>query len=177
MSGDDFNDAQKRVLRALADGILNGIGRGGGGASAGSSTGGVEDGPVADDADLEGQYGDFEIKRPLAPRYWNGEPFAGKRLSELDEPQLVAVIKWLLACEYMARKEGDAKKADYKVRDAARARGWLRRVRANGGKPVASAAQTTQAYAGGGQWAVDDPYASRGAPADDAGMGDDEIPF
>lgn len=123
-------------------------------------------GAVADDQDLDGQYGDPEIRFDPREKYWKGPSFVGKRFSQCRADYLDAMAKYLDAGAFMANKNGDAKGATYKTRDAARARGWAKRIRAGyGGRP---------ASANGGS-GVDDPYAPRGG-ADDL-ADDDEVPF
>lgn len=111
---------------------------------------GSEDEPVAEDNDLDGDYGNPEIRFDPKPKYWNGASFAGKRFSECTAEYLDAMAKYLKACAWGARKDGDDKKAGYKEKDAARARGWARRIR-NGYKPRSAAPQAPPAAFGGNQ--------------------------
>lgn len=96
-------------------------------------------GEVADDADLDSQWGDPGIRYGLKVKYWaeQPDPFIGRRYSECSPEYLDATAKYLDACAYMARKDGEDKKAGYKERDAARARGWAQRKR-NGWVPAAT---------------------------------------
>jgi hypothetical protein len=98
-------------------------------------------GDVADDQDLDGKYGDVELRYPLKEKYWTEpqdiSPETPKRMSQCEPEYLDAVAKYLAACAYMARKGGDEKKAGYKDKDAARARGWAKRLR-NGYAPKAN---------------------------------------
>lgn len=96
-------------------------------ASGGSST-------VADDSDLDGQYGDPIVKFGLKEKWWKAQPDAniGYHFSECPADYLDAMAKYLTACEIMAKREGTPetlKKAHWKAIDASRARGWAKRVR------------------------------------------------
>lgn len=93
---------------------------------------------VAADSDLDGRYGDPEVKAK-DPRDWTGEPMQGRRFSECPAEYLEMVAERL---DYFAEKnatgtEEEQKKARYQKLDAARARGWAKRVRA-GYKPAAA---------------------------------------
>lgn len=98
-------------------------------AAAKGSTGGT----IADDRDLDGKYGDPELK--YLPRDWTGDPsFKGLRFSECP-PELLDMVAE--SCEYSARKAAEKNEmtakgkpvADYRRQDAARARGWAKRMR------------------------------------------------
>lgn len=95
---------------------------------------------VASDADLDGQYGNPEIKAK-DPRDWTGPPMKGKRFSECPAAYLDLVADRL---DYFAEREeetvtdetattddrkGAKKKAHYNRKDAGRARGWAARIR------------------------------------------------
>lgn len=86
---------------------------------------------VASDADLDSQYGDPEV-RAKSPRDWTGDSMTGRKFSECPPEYLDMVADRL---DYFASKEEDPKKAGYNRKDAARARGWARRLR-NGWKPA-----------------------------------------
>lgn len=92
---------------------------------------------VADDYDLDSEWGDPKIRYGLKEKHWKQQPdtHVGRRFSECEPEYLDAFARYLDACAYMARKDGgedNEKKAKYKSRDAARARGWAARVRKNG---------------------------------------------
>lgn len=99
-------------------------------------------GLLATDADLDGQWGNPEVKKN--PPRWQGDSCVGRRLSEcppefLDE--LAAFSDWKAGKDEEAApalaEEDAAKKrkyAGYARKDAARARGWAARLRA-GWKP------------------------------------------
>lgn len=88
--------------------------------------------PVASDRDLDGRFGDPELK--FNPRDWSGASFKGRRFSECP-PDLLDLVAETF--EFFAR-QAEAKDeranngkpvADYKRADAARARGWAKRIR------------------------------------------------
>lgn len=124
-----------------------------------SGAGGSKGGEVASDADLDGQYGDPEVRRDPSDRYWRGASYAGVALSACPPDYLDAFAKYKDSCAFMSEKEGSEKKkkyAEYDRRDAARARGWAARLR-SGWRPKGAAPPVT-----------DEDY-------DDGG--DDGIPF
>lgn len=93
---------------------------------------------VASDSDLDGKYGNEEIRKDPSGKYWNGDSFKGKRMSECSAEYLEAFAKYKDACAYMNEKSGDEAKAKYIGYDrksAARARGWAKRV-SDGFKPA-----------------------------------------
>ena len=86
---------------------------------------------IADDRDLDGPYGNPEIKRD--PPRWTGTSFAGARFSDATPEYLESLAGF---CEWKAR-ESDKKnelasngkpRSQYLRKDAARARGWRRRI-------------------------------------------------
>lgn len=87
---------------------------------------------VASDSDLDGKYGDPEIKAK-DPRDWTGAPMKGRRFSECPAEYLDLLAERL---DYFAGKNAESadpdeqKKARYQKLDAARARGWAARIRA-----------------------------------------------
>lgn len=97
---------------------------------------------IADDADLDGKYGDPELK--FTPRDWHGDSYKGRFYSECP-PELLDLVADSL--DYFARKSEEANEltstgkpvAPYKRKDAARARGWAARKRA-GKVPLLAAA-------------------------------------
>jgi hypothetical protein len=82
-------------------------------------------GRVATDAELDGKYGDGKVV--CDPRDWQGASFKGGRMSECPAEylDLLAVV-----LDGFADTETDAKKKKYKRDDAAKARGWAARKRA-----------------------------------------------
>jgi len=115
-------------------------------------------GDVASDRDLDGQYGDPQIR--FDPKRWverGGDSFVGCRFSEapaeyLDE--LASFLDWSAGRDEKSDDEKKRKNARYRRTDAARARGWAKRKR-DGWQP-----------AGGGN-----------AAGADWSAGDDDIPF
>ncbi len=95
--------------------------------------------PVSD-ADLDSDYGNPVIKA-ADPRDWTGPSMRGKRLSECSPDYLFLLAK---RYDYFAQKaEQDGTittsgkpKAPYDRREAARCRGWARRLQ-NGWEPAA----------------------------------------
>ena len=97
-------------------------------------------GAVADATDLDGKYGDEELKFHLKEKWWQGGgDYAGKRMSQCPADYLDAVAKANDAQAHMMNKSGDAeeaKKAVYRSRTAARARGWAARIRSGAVKQI-----------------------------------------
>lgn len=126
---------------------------------------GSASGDIASDQDLDGQYGNPAVRFELKEKYWPGDSFVGYTFSECPPEYLDATARYLDACVYMANKSGDEeaiKKATYKAKDAARARGWAKRIRA-GWEPAAQ---------------PDGFATSNGALAPTGGYSnDDDIPF
>lgn len=105
-----------------------------------------DDAAVASDTELDGEWGDPVLKK--SPPRWKGRDLASKRYSQLTEEELDCVIGFLEWKRDKNREEvaaavksGDAaaqakaeKGVMYAVKDAARARGWLRRLK-QGWKP------------------------------------------
>lgn len=87
---------------------------------------------VASDRDLDGKYGDPVLK--FMPRDWTGPSFKGRHFSECP-PDLLDLVADSL--DYFARQADEKDEranngkpvADYKRADAARARGWAKRMR------------------------------------------------
>jgi len=126
--------------------------------------------PASDD-DLDGQYGDPEIKYGLKEKYWKEQPdqFQGKHYSACTPKYLRATAQYKSAVAYMADKEGtedSEKKSFYAKLDAGRAIGWAKRIEA-GWKPAAK--PETQTGWGGASSGGDDGYGNN--------AGDDDIPF
>lgn len=86
---------------------------------------------VADDRDLDGKYGDPEVK--FNPRDWTGDSYKGRFMSECPADFLDLLAE---TYDYFARKAEETNEqyngkpvAPYKRKDAARARGWAKRKR------------------------------------------------
>lgn len=105
---------------------------------------------VASDRDLDGKYGNPIVK--FMPRDWNGASFKGARFSECP-PDLLDMLAntfdWFAdqAEQKNERTNSGKPVAGYKRADAARARGWAKRIRE--GRHV----QSAPAAAPAGGWA------------------------
>lgn len=102
--------------------------------------GGKSDAPdvePAGDDDLDGNYGNPKVK--FKPRDWNDGDYKGHLFSECPPPFLDSYAKSLLYFASQNDKKGEEKKAFYDRKDAARAMGWARRIRA-GWRPAAPSA-------------------------------------
>lgn len=137
-------------------------------------SGGVE---PADDDELDGKYGDPAIRRDPPEKYWRGDRYVGCHLSECPADYLEAWAKYKLACAFVADKDpAKAKYANYDRKDAARALGWARRIKAGQHTPKARPASDFGASEGsdfGGDTGFDPGRAaSSGGFASDAGFGD-----
>jgi hypothetical protein len=101
---------------------------------------------VASDRDLSGDYGD-PIVKAKSPRDWTGEPMLGRKFSECPPEYLELVAERL---DYFAERDeatnelasNGKPKAYYSRLDAARARGWAKRIR-EGKVPVQAAPAPT----------------------------------
>lgn len=109
---------------------------------------------VASDRDLDSDHGDPVIRFGLKEKYWpeQPDPNIGYKFSECSPEYLDATAKYLSAVAWACRRANgsqpaDEKKAGYKEKDAARARGWAARIRARGGVPFATPAEEQQAAA------------------------------
>ncbi len=88
---------------------------------------------VASDSDLDGKYGDPEVKMK-DPRDWSGDSMIGRRFSQCPADYLDMVASRL---DYFATKSDEEGKetaagkpvSKYQRADAARARGWAKRIR------------------------------------------------
>jgi hypothetical protein len=84
--------------------------------------------------DLDGKYGDPTV-RAKDPRDWTGDSQLGKPFSECPPAYLDLVADRL---DYFCTTEDDPKKLKYQQLDAARARGWAKRLRGGWKAPVAA---------------------------------------
>lgn len=102
----------------------------------------TSDGDVADDAELDSQYGDEVVK--FNPRDWTGQSFKGAKMSSCPAEFLEQLAN---AFDYFAKKNDADKamtdsgkpKSMYDKRSARRARGWAQRAREGGATPQAPA--------------------------------------
>lgn len=119
---------------------------------------------AATDRDLDGQYGNPQVK--VMPRDWTGPSFKGRKYSECPAELLELVAEMQ---DYFARKAEESHEttsrgrpvAEFRKADAARARGWAKRVR--DGHPATKATATEPATSP--EW---------GAPSEFGSEGDDE---
>lgn len=128
--------------------------------SAGSAASG---GAVAPDRDLDGKYGDPEV-RMKDPRDWTGPVMKGRKFSECPPDYLDMIADRFDYFANKADEEGEKLEngkpaSTYKRIDAARARGWAKRLR--DGRHVQTQPPAASGLVDG--WAA--------APADD------DIPF
>lgn len=89
-------------------------------------------GAVASDRDLDGRYGDPELR--LTPRDWTGPNYKGRRFSQCPPELLDMVADTLEWAAGKSEEKGEMTEkgkpvAQYKRADAARARGWAARIR------------------------------------------------
>jgi len=158
----------RKTVEALAKHLnVGGVANGSSAGQNGSSSGSNSRGQVASDSDLDGQHGDPTLRFGLKEKYWSGQDFAGYRLSETSAEFLDAYAKYMDNYGGALENDPDEKKrktARYKFLDAARARGWAKRLRA-GWQPQA----VSQTHSNG---------SSGTSGTDDFGYGsDDEVPF
>lgn len=93
---------------------------------------------VATDRDLDGKYGDPVLK--FDPRDWTGPRFKGRHFSECP-PELLDLVAETF--EFFGRQADEKHEVtdkgkpvgDYKRQDAARARGWAKRMREGRHRP------------------------------------------
>lgn len=109
--------------------------------------GGPPEGAVADSRDLEGPYGNPEIRRD--PPRWTGQSYVGCRFSEASAEYLETLAGFL---DWKAREsdkkdervKGGALKSKFIRLDASRARGWRKRILEGGQKRSFSAPKPAQ---------------------------------
>lgn len=134
-------NTEEKIDRILE--LVEGLSKGGTATATAKSSAGE----VADDFDLDGKYGDEDIRKMPSVKYWKGDDFTGRKMSETTVEFLAAFAKYKDACAYMNEKSGDAEKSKYIAYDrksAKRARGWAKRL-GDGFKPVAAQAGTLPA--------------------------------
>lgn len=114
----------------------------GAGAAATLSQAVTSAGTVADDADLDGKYGDPIIRMNIPAFKWSGEQHKGKKMSAVRDADFLDAyalqLEWSADEDvkkgktYTDKNTGEVKLSDGKLsrNDAARSRGWAKRVRA-----------------------------------------------
>jgi hypothetical protein len=163
---DEAIELLKRIAKDIADikaAMAAGVGASAAalGVSLAGASGGA--GGVATAAEMDGQYGDIEIRKD--PPRWHGESFAGCKFSETTPEYLDCYADFQ---DWRAQKDDasgakDSKgrpKSGWAIKDARLARGWAARLRA-GWKP---AKQTNGSPTGGGSFSDDDYDASDDVP-------------
>lgn len=106
-----------------------------------SAQGTTPPGGVASAQDLDGKYGDPIVK--AMPKAWKGKSYKGRKMSECPAELLDALAEMFEYFAGKAEQKGEVSPrgkpiADYKRLDAARARGWAKRIRAGTVAPPAS---------------------------------------
>lgn len=100
----------------------------------------------ADDATLDGEYGDPRINYGLKERYWaQPDTFVGRSYSQCPIAYLKKVAEYKESCVEFYEEQNtpeSLKKARYARGDAARAYGWARRIAAGWMSPQQSATVT-----------------------------------
>lgn len=82
--------------------------------------------------DLTDKYADVEVRKMPSAKYWSGEDFTGKTLSQTSADFCEAFAKYKEACAHMNEREANPEKAKYigyDRRDAKRARAWAEKLR------------------------------------------------
>jgi hypothetical protein len=148
-----------RALKALAMGIVNGMG---GGQSAAAPSNGAGQ-SVATDAELDGRFGNPTVRKDA--RRWAGESYIGATYSECPSDYLLVLAEQFEWSAGKDKENPEAKKHrngtpfwKYNLADAARARGWARR---NKGKTLPPPGATSAQPASDDSGPVDE-----GAPVD-----------
>lgn len=116
---------------------------------------------VAPDRDLDGKYGDPELK--FSPRDWTGPSFKGRHFSECP-PDLLDMVAETF--EYFGRQADEKHEmtdrgkpvGDYKRQDAARARGWAKRMREGKHRPPTINTNGNGHHSQADEWASDDGF-------------------
>lgn len=145
-------------------------------------------GQVASDGELNSAKGDSEVK--FEPRDWRGDPQKGLRFSQCDTAFLDLFAEMMDDDSDMPRK-GKEEFAGLNRRSARLARGWAKRIRANGGQKAKPAAApggygSSSGYGTTG-YGASAKHTGTPEPADDFGSdyggggggygGDSDIPF
>ncbi len=156
----------------------------GGAPFAGGGGGGGGGGAVASDDELDSTYGDPVVRKD--PGRWRGESMAGRKFSQCTPEyleELAGLFDWRGDQDDKSNAV-DAKgnpKSKWSRLDAARARGWARRLRASGGGDAGGFDPSM----GQGLGAAPRSWENRGGsghtpappPADEASFDADEVPF
>ncbi len=97
---------------------------------------------IADDAELDSEYGDEQIK--FEPKNWTGDVMTGKKMSQTSADFLDRLASSFDYFEQKNKASGEkanngTPKHVYDARSAARARGWAQRLRAGWQPPISEA--------------------------------------
>lgn len=106
--------------------------------------------PIASDRELDGRYGNPQVK--FNPRDWSGPSCKGRRMSECPADFLDVLASTFDWFAEQADQKGELtdkgkKVSEFKRADAARARGWAKRIRDGKHAPAAVGAEP-----GAGGW-------------------------
>lgn len=143
-----------------------------GAARPGSTSSATPPPSIATDQDLDGQYGNPTVR--FDPRDWEGDSQKGKHYSDCPPGFLEMLAKTL---DYFAGKNeqnGDERKAGFERKDAARARGWAKRIREGWSKEPSEGGGRRRRTQHRETSAAQPPLDLTPPPLDPA---DDEIPF
>lgn len=136
---------------------------------------------VAPDRDLDGQWGNPTVTQK-DPRDWTGPSMKGRRFSECPAEYLDMIADRF---DYFAQKADESGErltngkpaAEYKRKDAARARGWAKRVREGKGHTFEAApagdnfdAEEFPEFPAAGDGFGDDPFDDGPVTAKDVGF-------
>lgn len=118
---------------------------------AGKRSGGArsrDDAEVATDDELDGRWGNPEVKRDPTAKYWEGESFMGTPFSDCPSDYLEALARYKEASAFMKEKqspddETQMKYARYDRRDAKLARGWALRNKGRSAAPTQPTARSS----------------------------------
>lgn len=178
----DIEDRLERIEKKL-DQLLAKLSGGAAASARATPPPSASDKEIASDADLDSPRGNPEVR--LVPKRWSGEDMRGRRFSEA-EPEFLDMLADML--EWMANRNDETgavdkngnPKSKWDRLDAARARGWARRIRADRGEGDRGRSSAARSGASGARSAPSTKGRSR--PTDDIdGMGDDgdaeSIPF
>lgn len=98
-------------------------------------------GGTASERELDSQYGNPDVRKD--PPRWEGESYKGSPYSQCSPEyldSLAGFLEWQAGKDEEKGDEKSRKYAGYKLKDAARARGWAKRLR-DGWTPPASQAE------------------------------------
>jgi hypothetical protein len=124
---------------------------------------------AASDRELDSSYGNPKIKFSL--RQWTGRDYKGALMSECEPEFLDMYAEALLYSADHPKPDADPKYTDWNRKDAARAAGWARRLRAAPAAPPRPARPRAAPRPPPPQDGEDIPW------GDDGPVGEPEVPF